>query len=149
MNTLFFKDNLVLRDLLTKQITHLYIDMKKPADLCSEIVLNIFLLILSLCEKLTVFNFCDVHITRKCLIMGLDLLSESKVCSTLTKLKIKVAIFFDCLFLLDGRLDSLSTLIINVSHISDPLIDINESVSIISMTMFTQNTVNQINFVFL
>ncbi|CAF2044004.1 unnamed protein product [Rotaria magnacalcarata] len=55
-------DDLILRDLLTKQITHLNIDIKKPAQ------------------------------------------------------------HFDCLCLLDGRLDFLSTLIINIGLIFDPIL---------------------------
>jgi hypothetical protein len=43
--------------------------------------------------------------------------------STLIKLKINVATFFDCLYMLDGRLDFLSTLIINVRDIFGPRID--------------------------
>ena len=38
--------------------------------------------------------------------------------SSLTQLKINVESFVDCLFLLDGRLDSLSKLIINVRETS-------------------------------
>ncbi|CAF3888562.1 unnamed protein product [Rotaria sp. Silwood1] len=55
----------VLRDLLTKQITHLNIDIKKPVDYWSDTLLNIIALILSLCKKLTVLNFGDMFITRK------------------------------------------------------------------------------------
>jgi hypothetical protein len=39
--------------------------------------------------------------------------------STLVKLKINVVNFLDILLLLDGRFDSLSTLIITVRHIYD------------------------------
>jgi hypothetical protein len=56
--------------------------------------------------------------------------------STLTKVKINVPTFIDCLFLLDGRLDSLSTLIINVLSIFDPAISMDRAVSRISMIMF-------------
>jgi hypothetical protein len=120
---------LVLRDLLTKQITRLNIDIIKPAEYCSEIVRNIFELILSLCKKLTVLHFCDMFITRKCLTTVLFLPSGSNICSTLIKLKIKVANLIDCICLLDGRLESLSTLIISAQQIYDPLVG--EEVSII------------------
>jgi hypothetical protein len=56
--------------------------------------------------------------------------------STLIKLKINVSTFVDCLYLLDGRLDSLSTLIINVEEIHDPLLNIHTRVSITSIIMF-------------
>ena len=61
--------------------------------------------------------------------------------STLIKLKINVATLTDCLYLLDGRLDCLSTLIINVSHIFHPIEDIDPTVSIISMIMFTEKNI--------
>jgi len=56
--------------------------------------------------------------------------------STLIKLKINVVSLVDCLYLLDGRLDSLSTLIINVEQIFDPIVDIGSRVSRISIIMF-------------
>ncbi|CAF0742977.1 unnamed protein product [Rotaria sordida] len=40
----YLTDNLVLRDLLTKQITHLNIDIKKPVDPWSDTLLNIIAL---------------------------------------------------------------------------------------------------------
>jgi hypothetical protein len=55
--------------------------------------------------------------------------------STLMKLKIYVDNFVDCLLLLDGRLDCLSTLIIKVSQIFEPAVDIGGRVSIISIIM--------------
>jgi hypothetical protein len=61
---LFFKDNLILRDLLTKQITHLNIGIKKPINLWSDTLLDTIGLILSLCKKLAVLNFGDVFMTR-------------------------------------------------------------------------------------
>ena len=47
----WIKDHLILHDLLSKQITHLNIDMKMPRELNSKTVSNIFQLILSLCQK--------------------------------------------------------------------------------------------------
>jgi len=140
---------LIFRELLTKQITHLYIDIIKPEDYWSKTILNIYELIISLCKKLTVLNFCDMFITRKCLTAVFFLSSTSNICSTLIKLKIKVENLMDCLSLLDGRLESLSTLICSASQIFEPIIDIDEGVSQILMIIFTQNTVNQTNFVFL
>ncbi|CAF3627492.1 unnamed protein product [Rotaria socialis] len=50
--------------------------------------------------------------------------STSHMSSTLIRLKINVASLVDCLYLLDGRLDSLSTLVINVGQILDPILDV-------------------------
>jgi hypothetical protein len=58
------------------------------------------------------------------------LLWKNDISSTLIKLKINVETFADCLYLLDGPLICLSTLIINVSSIFDPLLDIDPTVSI-------------------
>ncbi len=105
---------------------------------------NVFALILSLCKNLTVLNFCDMFPTRKCETHVFYLPSTSYMSSTLIKLKINVTTFIDCLYLLDGRLDSLSTLIINVGQIFDPILDIGSKVSIISMIMsWKKNKLNK------
>jgi hypothetical protein len=57
--------------------------------------------------------------------------------STLMKLKISVVNFADCLFLLDGRFECLSTLIIDVSSISDGIGGIGGRVSRVLMIMLT------------
>ncbi len=51
--------------------------------------------------------------------------------STLTVLKINVKTFDDCLYLLDGRLDSLLKLIIHVKEISYSTTTIDNMVSVI------------------
>jgi len=60
--------------------------------------------------------------------------------SSLTKLKIKVSILTDCLYLLDGPLVFLSTLIIDVFHIYHPALlgDIDSPVSITSTIMLRE-----------
>ncbi len=133
---ILIKDDLVLRDFLTKQITHLNIDIKKPTEICSKTVANIFELILSLCKKLIVLNFGDMFTSRQC--ETPIVFVRRQVCSTLMKLKINVVCFADCLFLLDGRLECLTTLIINVFQIYAQAPGIGGTVSIISMIMLTQ-----------
>jgi hypothetical protein len=68
---------------------------------------------------------------------------ESYMPSTLIKLKINVACLTDCLYLLDGPLVCLSTLIINVSSIVYPIGKIDSTVSIISMIMFRGKKTNK------
>ena len=65
--------------------------------------LEIFELILSLCQNLTTFNFGDMLFSRKRVISFFIIQSRSNTCSTLTKLKINVENFFDLVYLLDGR----------------------------------------------
>ncbi|CAF3983863.1 unnamed protein product [Rotaria sordida] len=115
----YLTDNLVLRDLLTKQITHLNIDIKKPVDPWSDTLLNIIALILSLCKKLTVLNF------------------EISMSSTLMKLTINVLNFADCRCVVDGRFSCLSTLIINVENVVDPMGDIAETKKLPKLKSFS------------
>ena len=119
-----------LQNLLSKQITHLYIDVSTENACDSETVSNTFALVLSLCERLIELDLSEGFFRKElrgpsvCIMHHKNLFS-----STLTKLKINVATLVDCLLLLDGRLDSLSTLIINVAYIFDPTIDMGHSVS--------------------
>lgn len=67
--------------------------------------------------------------------------------STLMTLKINVCTLFDCIRLLDGRFESLSTLIVTVRSVCDYPVDISNTVSIISIIMIRNETINEINFV--
>ena len=78
---------------------------------------KIFSLILSLCKRLTILNIGDIFPISKLSFSVTHLRGETWMYSNLVKLKINVPFFNDCLYLLDGRLDSLSTLIINVNTI--------------------------------
>ncbi|CAF0896496.1 unnamed protein product [Adineta steineri] len=62
----YLTDYSILRDLLTQQITHLNIDIQSDEipKLLSKISLNIFTLILSLCQRLTNLNFCQLFSYR-------------------------------------------------------------------------------------
>lgn len=122
-------DDGILRDLLSKQITHLNIDITQVTELCSEMFEENLAILLSLCERLTVLNFCDVFLIRKCSIFLSPAGPTDYISSTLVKLKINVATFRDCLILLDGRLESLSTFIVNVSSIRNAIINVERSVS--------------------
>ena len=125
-------DDGILRDLLFKQITHLIIDITKTTELCSETFRKMFAIVLALCGRLTVLNFCDVFPTRKCSISLFPLESTDYISSTLGNLKINVGTFDDCLVLLDGRFESLSTFIVNVSSIRNSIIDVDRAVSTIA-----------------
>ncbi|CAF1537253.1 unnamed protein product [Rotaria sordida] len=63
--------------------------------------------------------------------------STSCVSSTLTKLNINVDTFDDCLYILDGRLDSLSVLIINIREISTPLSNIDNTKQLRKLKCFS------------
>ncbi|CAF0740500.1 unnamed protein product [Rotaria sordida] len=111
----YLTDHSILRDLLPNQITHLNIDIQNETiSQLSEIASNIFALILSLTKRLIHLNFCQLFSHRRTWISIYYLPEISSMSSNLTELKINVETFFDWLYLLDGRLDSLSKLIINV-----------------------------------
>ncbi len=111
--------NSILHNLLTQQIQHLNIDVSyDPKSNGSKILSSIFALILSTCQRLINLNFCQLFYDRKSPICIYNFPSTSCTSSTLTKLKVNVATFYDCLYLLDGRLELLSTLIIHVKQIS-------------------------------
>ncbi|CAF1339121.1 unnamed protein product [Rotaria sordida] len=103
---------------LKNQITHLNVDIQNEmGSELSEISSNIFLLILSLCKRLTHLNFCQLFSYRDSSIYISELSRTSYISSSLVELKINVSIFDDCLDLLDGYLDNLTKLIINVKQI--------------------------------
>ncbi len=93
-----------------------------------KILSNIFALLLRLCKRLVSINFCQLQYRRT--VCNFDL-STNCISSTLTALKINVETFDDCLHLLNGRLGSLSKLIIHVQTISYTLRIIDNMVSII------------------
>ncbi|CAF4030473.1 unnamed protein product, partial [Adineta steineri] len=117
----YLTDDSILRDLLSEQITHLNIDIRNADRESTEITSKIFVLILSLCKKLTELNFCDLFFERKHWNSISYLTATSLRSSTLTKLKINLEIFPDCLFLLNGDFECLTTLIVHVQLIFFPM----------------------------
>ncbi|CAF1354080.1 unnamed protein product [Adineta steineri] len=114
----YLKDHSILRDLLTNQITHLNIDIQnKTTSELSEIASNILILILALAKRLTHLNFCHLFSHRRACISIYYIEKISSMSSSLTELKIHVETFYDCLYFLDGRLGSLTKLIINVKKV--------------------------------
>lgn len=113
-------DDSILRDILSKQITHLNIDIKNPDKILRKVAANIFVLILSLCKKLIELNFCDLFFERKHWSLFSRLPATGFASSTLVKLRVNVYCFTECLFLLDAHLESLATLIIHVEGILPP-----------------------------
>ena len=121
-------DDLIFRS-LCKQITHLRIDVELTDGVEDIFPWQTFALILSSCPTLLelefaqyIWGFCAVK-TRICFLFN------TFQSATLTRLKLTVGGFIDCLLLLDGRCESLSTLIIHVEDIYDPLIDIGSKAS--------------------
>ncbi|CAF4042645.1 unnamed protein product [Rotaria sp. Silwood2] len=112
--------NTILRKLLKEQITCLKIDVKdKPTKPSPETFSVILAFILCVCKRLIKLNFCQSYHRSTFCTFELSLTNFKS--SILTTLKINVKTFGDCLYLLDGRFNCLSTLIIYVKIITDTL----------------------------
>ncbi|UJR16467.1 hypothetical protein I4U23_003369 [Adineta vaga] len=121
--------NTILRKLL-QQITCLTIDVKdEPTKEHCIFLGDMFASILRLCKRITKLSFCQLdNRTAYC---SFDIMPRKFLFSTLTELKITVEIIDDCLFLLDGRLDCLSTFVIEIKIILYPVAVIDNTVSIL------------------
>ncbi|CAF3200213.1 unnamed protein product [Rotaria sp. Silwood2] len=112
----------ILHRLLTEQITHLNIRIQNEIiPTLFETLSDVLVLVLSACKRLISLDFHQLFPNQ---IMSVNIFvqpSTNCMSLTLTQLKINVKTFDACLYLLDGRLHNLSTLIINVSNISRTL----------------------------
>ncbi len=132
------KDDVILR-LLTDQITQLKIDTYvKITETSDGNELNMLAMILSICKHLCDLTFNQCILGKHLLVSIFNLPKTSCVSSTLTKLNINVNTFDDCLYLLDGRLESLSTLIIDIDEITESSLNKDNTVSISAIIKFKQ-----------
>ncbi len=99
---------------------------------------DIFGMILCLCKRLVNLDFCDLDY-RLSTICTFNLSSTNCMSSSLTTLKMRVKTSDDCLYVLDGRLDCLSTLIITVKEIFYASTTINNTVSKIAHCSVLRN----------
>ncbi|CAF2102204.1 unnamed protein product [Rotaria magnacalcarata] len=131
-------DTILVR-LVNKQITHFNLKTEfRTTELFDRYEPTLFALILSLAKCLTDFTF--VQCLRDASTNSLfTLFSTNCVSSTLTKLKIDVNTFDDCLYILDGRFDCLSTLIIDIEKIR-PLLSIIDTTKKISKLKYLSLT---------
>ncbi|CAF4585690.1 unnamed protein product [Rotaria sp. Silwood2] len=113
------RDNGILRHLITNQITSLNIGINNKiiSNFSVENESNILSLILSTCKNLNDLTIKQCFSDENLTISIYNLSSTSCVSSALTNLNIFVNIFDDCFYLLDGRLESFSILIIDMSYI--------------------------------
>ncbi|CAF3429032.1 unnamed protein product [Rotaria socialis] len=116
--------------LLTNQIAHLKVDI-----LFDKNQSNIFLLILSLGKHLTDLTFYHQFSSEHLRNPTFDL-SSSPTSSTLTKLIINVTRLDDCLYLLDGSLESLAALIIDIKIITYPSSNIDSTTKLLKLKQF-------------
>jgi hypothetical protein len=110
-------------------ITHLRIDVELVEDVEDRFQSQTFALILSSCSKLLELEFVqyiwDFFWMKSSFCFFLNAFQSG----TLTRLTLTVGGFVDCLLLLDGRCESLSTLIIHMNDVSHPVMDIGSKAS--------------------
>ncbi|CAF3939230.1 unnamed protein product [Rotaria sp. Silwood1] len=136
----YLTDDTKIRYLLTDQITHLNINIidQITTELDDDNESNLFPLLLSIGKCLTDLTFSQWFCCREnSQISIFHMPSTSCVSSTLSKLNMNVNTFDDCLYLLDGRLDSLSILIINIRKISAPLSNIDNTKRLCKLKCFS------------
>ena len=121
-------DDLIFHS-LCKQITHLRIDVELVEDVEDRFQSQTFALILSSCSKLLELEFVQ-YIWDFCWVKNsFCFFLNAFQSGTLTRLTLTVDGFVDCLLLLDGRCESLWTLIIHVNDVSHPVMDIGSKAS--------------------
>ena len=115
---LSIEDNTILHHLLRDQIKYFYlnIDLNSSTELLLKFQPNLFVFIISLAKYLTHFTLIQRFASFSPIVTS-NLQTTNCMSSTLTKLEIDVHTFDECLYLLDGRFDCLSTLIIEIKKI--------------------------------
>jgi hypothetical protein len=111
------------------------LDIESDSTKIFESELYLFRLILCRAKHLIDFTFTN----RLSMTSNSYISIKTCVSSILTKLTINVNTFDDCLYLLDGRFNHLSTLIIDIEKISISISDIDNMVKIYSIIMFRTN----------
>ena len=128
----------ILARLLNSQITQLNVDTYVTiSEISDENELNIFSMILSVGKHLSDLTFRQ-RLLKNNTTTSTFHLPTSFISSTLTKLNICVDTFDDCLYLLDGRLECLSTLVIDIRTTIDPPSTRDNTVSINVIIRFEQ-----------
>jgi hypothetical protein len=140
---IFFVGESTVYRLLINQIKHLNVDIVYDKNEA-----NIFLLIVSLGKHLTDLMFHNQFLSEH-LANPTFVLSSIHISSTLTKLTINVTTFDDCLYLLDGSLQFLTALIIDIIRISEQSSIIDNTVILSSIIVYEKNTVLIIFFIYL
>ncbi|CAF1505972.1 unnamed protein product [Rotaria sordida] len=120
-------DETIIR-LLENQITHITVDIKiENVEKTNGSDPNTFLIILLVSKCLNDLTYLQKSSRKYITFLSSNISYTHCLSSTLTKLTINVNYFDDCLYLLNGCLQSLSTLIIRIN-------DINRSSSMIDNT---------------
>lgn len=112
------------------KITHLTIDLNIKKEITRENSSMIFEAILFFGKHLTDLKFYQLSSESYLTFFPWNNQNEACLSSTLTNLSIYVSNFDDCLYLLDGRFQSLSKLVIRIEMIARSLSNINKNVNL-------------------
>ncbi|CAF4281385.1 unnamed protein product [Rotaria sp. Silwood2] len=117
----YLTSDVIFCRVLSDQITHLKVEIKGGiiVKLSNGNEPNLFTLILFLCKHLKDLTIDQLFGGRSVTDSTFNLTSMCPVSLTLTKMKINVNTFDDCLYILNGHFECLSTLIIDIYKISD------------------------------
>ena len=122
-----YLDELLFRNNFKKQITDLTIINDQSGELGTlDQTTSIFMKLLDFFQNLKHLNAIGTYLDGNPILSYVDLPSTSFVSSNLTKLSVLLDSFGDCLCLLDGRLNQLSTFIVIIVNVRDhPLMELN------------------------
>ncbi|CAF3010875.1 unnamed protein product [Rotaria sp. Silwood2] len=128
----YLTSDVIFCRVLSDQITHLKVEITGGiiVKLSNGNELNLFTLILFLCKHLKDLTIDQLFGDRSVTDSTFNLTSMCPISLILTKMKINVNTFDDCLYILNGHFECLSTLIIDIYKISDSSSNIDNTVSI-------------------
>ncbi|CAF1430375.1 unnamed protein product [Rotaria sordida] len=130
------KGNTIFR--LRNQITNLTIKIdSEDTEIPNHNQVNIFILVLLLSRNLKNLTFFRQCSTQYLTIWYSNISYKGSLSSTLTKLTINVNTFNDCLYLLNGSLQSLSTLIIRIKKINRSSSIIDNTKKLVNLKCFS------------
>jgi len=105
-------------------------------------------MILSVSKQLCDLTFSQYILKNNSKVSDFNLPRASYTSSTLTKLSISVHYFDDCLYLLDGRFECLSTLVIKITAVLDKFSNRENTVSRIAMSSFEEICLKNLSIFF-
>ncbi|CAF0910116.1 unnamed protein product [Rotaria sordida] len=116
----FCTDELLFRYNFKKQITDLTLlsDYGGKVGIIDETT-NVYIKLLDFFENLNYLSCIGSYVNENPVLSFINLPSTTFVSSNLTKLRVTVDSFGDCLYLLDGRLNQLSTFIVIIVNVKD------------------------------
>ncbi|CAF3380291.1 unnamed protein product [Rotaria sp. Silwood2] len=127
--------------LLINQITHLTVNIYlDKTEIPNENEPNIFAFILLSGTCLSDLTYFQTLSGKYLTVSSMDISYISCLSSTLTKLRVNVNAFDDCLYLLNGCLESLSTLIIRIKNINRSSLKIDNTEKLVKLKCFSLAT---------